>query len=108
MNREELLKQRDKLQKENEQLQEDLSRKTQEYEDLKFCTEILSFKYKKCYSILEKIEAVCRADTYTFADGTQIRYDSLDDILDIISEAKDIYVPHKKDARKIMGKRNIR
>lgn len=88
-----------KLQKENEQLQKDLSHKTQEYEDLKFCTEILSFKYKKCYSILEEIEAVCRADTYIFADGTQIRYDSLDDILNIINKAKDIYVPHKKDGK---------
>lgn len=47
-----------KLQKENEQLQKDLSCKTQEYEDLKFCTEILSFKYKKCYSILEEIEEI--------------------------------------------------
>ena len=37
---------------------------------------------------LEEIEAVCLEDTYTFADGTQIRYDSLDDILDIINKAK--------------------
>ena len=77
-----------KLQKENEELKKDLSCKTQEYEDLKFCTEILSFKYKKCYSILEEIEAVCLEDTYIFADGTQIRYDSLDDILNIINKAK--------------------
>lgn len=80
-----------KLQKENEQLQEDLSRKTQEYKDLKLCTESLSFKYKKCYSSLEKIEAVCRADTYTFADGTELRYDTLDDILNIINKAKRRY-----------------
>ena len=65
-----------------------LAHKTQEYEDLKFCTESLSFKYKKCYSILEEIEKVCLDDTYTFADGTQIRYDSLDDILNIINKAK--------------------
>lgn len=42
-------------------------------------------RYRKA---LEEIEAVCRADTYTFADGTQVRYDSLDDILDIINKAK--------------------
>lgn len=65
-----------------------LARKTQEYEELKFCTEILSFKYKKCYSIIEEIEKVCLEDTYTFADGTQIRYDSLDEILNIINKVK--------------------
>ena len=38
---------------------------------------------------LDEIEKVCLEDTYTFADGTQIRYDSLDDILNIINKAKD-------------------
>ena len=37
---------------------------------------------------LEEIEKVCLEDTHTFADGTQIRYDSLDDILDIINKVK--------------------
>lgn len=37
---------------------------------------------------LEEIEAVCLEDTRTFADGTQVRYDSLDEILDIISKVK--------------------
>lgn len=37
---------------------------------------------------LEEIEKVCLVDTRTFADGTQIRYDSLDDILDIINKAR--------------------
>lgn len=37
---------------------------------------------------LEEIEKVCIQDIYTFADGTQVRYDTLDDILDIINKAK--------------------
>lgn len=45
-------------------------------------------EYLKKVKALEEIEAVCLEDTYTFADGTQVRYDSLDDILDIISKAK--------------------
>lgn len=42
-------------------------------------------RYRKA---LEEIEAVCLEDTRTFADGTQLRYNSLDKILDIISKAK--------------------
>ena len=41
------------------------------------------------HKALKEIEEVCLEDTYTFADGTQIRYDSLDDILNIINKAKD-------------------
>ena len=37
----------------------------------------------------DKIKEVCLEDTHTFADGTKLRYDSLDDILDIISKTKD-------------------
>lgn len=36
----------------------------------------------------EKIKSICLKDVHTFADGTQLRYDSLDEILDIISRAK--------------------
>lgn len=39
-------------------------------------------------NIISEIKNVCLEDTRTFADGTQIRYDSLDDILDIISKVK--------------------
>ena len=46
---------------------------------------LTSGRYRKA---LEEIEKVCLEDTYTFADGTEVRYDSLDDILDIISKAK--------------------
>lgn len=51
----------------------------------------LADKNKKCEKyeqVLEEIEKVCIEDTRIFADGTEVRYDSLDKILDIISEAK--------------------
>lgn len=38
---------------------------------------------------LKKIEEVCIKDTYKFADGMEIRYDSLNDILDIIDKVKE-------------------
>ena len=69
-----------------------LYRKTQECEELKRKVELMMDcpdckvdEYKKA---LDEIEKVCLEDTYTFADGTQIRYDSLDDILNIINKAK--------------------
>ena len=37
---------------------------------------------------LEEIEKICLEDVHTFADGTRVRYDSLDKILDIINKAK--------------------
>lgn len=40
------------------------------------------------HKALEEIEEICLEDTRTFADGTQVRYDSLDKILDIINKAK--------------------
>lgn len=40
-------------------------------------------------NIISEIKEICIKDVYTFADGTELRYDSLDDILDIISKAKD-------------------
>lgn len=49
----------------------------------------LNEKYDKLKQALEEIEKVCLEDTRTFADGTQMRYDSLDEILDIINKAKD-------------------
>ena len=69
-----------------------LARKTQECEELKRKVELMKDcpdckvdEYKKA---LDEIEKVCLEDTYTFADGTQIRYDSLDEILNIINKVK--------------------
>lgn len=45
----------------------------------------LTARYRKA---LEEIESICLEDVHTFADGTELRYDSLDDILDIINNAK--------------------
>ena len=39
-------------------------------------------------NIISKIKEICIKDVHTFADGTELRYDSLDDILDIINKAK--------------------
>lgn len=39
-------------------------------------------------SIISEIKNICQEDTYTFADGTELRYDSLDDILGIINKVK--------------------
>lgn len=70
-----------------------LARKTQECEELKRKVELMKDcpdckvdEYKKA---LDEIEKVCLEDTYTFADGTQIRYDALDEILTIINKAKE-------------------
>lgn len=72
-----------------------LARKTQECEGLKDFArraenqrEIYYKEFLRTNSALEEIKKVCLEDTYTFTDGTQIRYDSLDDILDIINKAK--------------------
>lgn len=61
--------------KQLEELQEQLQRKNAECE-----------KYEQA---LNEIKEICLKDVHTFADGTELRYHSLDDILDIISKAKD-------------------
>lgn len=68
--------------------------KRQDYKNLKIIhndfNQIKSLRAEcaRYRNALEEIEKVCRADIHTFADGTQLRYDSLDKILDIISRAK--------------------
>ena len=42
-------------------------------------------RYRKA---LEEIEKVCLEDVHTFADGTTVRYASLDEILNIINKVK--------------------
>lgn len=44
---------------------------------------------EKYEQALNEIKEICLKDVHTFADGTELRYDSLDDILDIISKAKE-------------------
>lgn len=79
-----------------------LARKTQENEELKeyiqankatgiceTCTHKALLENDCYHKVLKEIERICLEDTYTFADGTELRYDSLDDILDVINKAKD-------------------
>ena len=76
-----------------------LKRKTQEYKKIKKELDLYKTWYRakhgdiknylgRCYNALKEIKAVCLKDTYTFADSTQVRYDSLDDILNIIRKVK--------------------
>lgn len=48
----------------------------------------LNEKYEKLEKALDEIEKVCIENTWIFADGTAIRSDSLDDILNIINKVK--------------------
>lgn len=69
-----------------EELKERLERTE---EDLKYqCVDCMNVKSDRYRKALEEIEKVCIEDTREFADGTQLRYDSLDEILDIINKAK--------------------
>ena len=75
-----------RLEQECEELKERLERIE---EDLKYqCVDCMNVKSDRYHKALEEIEKVCIEDTRIFADGTEVRYDSLDDILDIINKAK--------------------
>lgn len=69
--------------------------KKQDYENLKIIhddfNQIISLRAENARyrEALKEIEKICLEDTYTFADGTTVRYDSLDDILNIINKAKE-------------------
>lgn len=67
-----------KLSQENEELK----RKVELMMD---CPDCKVDEYKKA---LKGIERICLEDVHIFADGTELRYDSLDDILDIINKLK--------------------
>ena len=47
------------------------------------CTTVECEKYEQA---LNDIKEICLKDVHTFADGTELRYDSLDDILSIINK----------------------
>lgn len=78
-----------------------LRKKTQECEELKFSMELLSYKYKKCYSSLDKIEKICKKSSKeweAYKDETCIfhcktrktdKAKLADKILDIINKAKE-------------------
>ena len=88
----------EELKEENQKLQMQLCNECGERDDYNIpCKMIRDLDYglqkeiekNECYhKALKEIEKVCLEDTYTFADGAQIRYDSLDDILNIINKTK--------------------
>ena len=88
----------EELKEENQKLEMQLCNECGERDDYNIpCKMIRDLDYglqmeleeNACYrKAFEEIEKVCLEDTRTFADGTQVRYDSLDEILDIINKAK--------------------
>ena len=79
----ELLQQLARKTEECEELKERLERTE---EDLKYqCVDCMNVKSDRYRKALDKIREACLKDTYTFADGTTVRYDTLDDILEIIN-----------------------
>lgn len=82
-----LMKEVDELKQECEELKEQLQA-NQPTGICETCTAITIFQNDKYRKALKTIEEICWNDVHTFADGTQLRYDSLDDILDIINRLK--------------------
>lgn len=72
----------EELKKENQELRNSLS------DSLMFRFTSQDKEVDRYRKALEEIEKICLEDTRTFADGTQVRYDSLDEILDIINKVK--------------------
>lgn len=84
-------------------LLEDYARKAQEYNELleqyKELDDRVNRMIEEKYNLateceysrkaLKDIEGICLEDTHTFADGKQVRYDTLDDILYIINELEE-------------------
>ena len=83
--REEYYKEYLKLSRECEELKQELDLYKTWYRAKHDDIRNLLGNYRKA---LEEIKKVCIEDTREFADGTTVRYDSLDDILDIINKVK--------------------
>lgn len=77
------------IHQENKNLKNSVTAEQIDYVSLKNYISTLEFAENRYRKALKEIEAACRADTHTFADGTQVHYDSLDDILDIINKVKE-------------------
>ena len=83
-----------------EELKKEIINKNEKIKELRFSVSDLtnrlcclnaekSFRIVDLEQTLDEIKSICLKDVHTFADGTQLRYDSLDEILDIINKAKD-------------------
>lgn len=84
---------------ENEELKKEIIDKNEKIKELRFSVSDLtnrlcylnaekSFRIVDLEQALDEIKSICLKDVHTFADGTQLRYDSLDEILNIINKAK--------------------
>ena len=84
---------------ENEELKKEIINKNEKIKELRFSVSDLtnrlcylnaekSFRIVDLEQALDEIKSICLKDVHTFADGTQLRYDSLDEILDIINKTK--------------------
>ena len=82
-----------------EKLNKEIINKNEKIKELRFSVSDLtnrlcylnaekSFRIVDLEQALDEIKSICLEDVHTFADGTELRYDSLDDILNIISRAK--------------------
>lgn len=94
-----LMKEVDELKQECEKLKNQVDEDYNYYTtELKTLRDIISNKEKRNAALfltsgrylkaLDEIERICLEDVHIFADGTELRYDSLDDILDIINKLK--------------------
>lgn len=78
----------DQLKKENEELKKNNQILCDLYKNVDSCLQKRTEKFDRYRKALDEIERICLEDVYIFADGTKLRYDSLDDILDIINKLK--------------------
>jgi septal ring factor EnvC (AmiA/AmiB activator) len=94
-----LMKEVDELKQECEKLKNQVDEDYNYYTtELKTLRDIISNKEKRNAALfltsgryrkaLDEIERICLENVRIFADGTELRYDSLDDILDIINKLK--------------------
>ena len=89
----------DRYRKALEELKKEIINKNEKIKELRFSVSDLtnrlcylnaekSFRIVGLEQALDEIKSICLKDVHTFADGTQLRYDSLDEILNIINKAK--------------------
>ena len=94
-----LMKEVDELKQECEKLKNQVDEDYNYYTtELKTLRDIISNKKKRNAALfltsgryrkaLDEIERICLENVRIFTDGTELRYDSLDDILDIINKLK--------------------
>lgn len=69
---------------------DELQEKYEEVKEDRYNLNMEMYSLNRYCKALDEIKEICLADTRTFADGTQVRYDSLDEILNIINKIKEV------------------